>query len=136
MGHYSAHEYSATKYQLLSSTTWTEDSWATLTIVTDGLSNIKGVKLKVYIVGLGSGATSIGCKFYARPNGTAWAATPQSMTPGTEKFIEFASGSVNDYVDMLLLDVPVSGNQFQYYASVEPDTDSRTLVIQQMGVWV
>jgi hypothetical protein len=136
--HYYKFDFDNATYTLLNSTTFTEASWITLTAVTRGHPNVRGVKVKVYLYGLGA-ATTIALTYIAlRPTGSGWVAGyPGEVTPD-DLFRLVASGN---YLGCIyreaVLEVPVDANyQFDIYASVDPSGTARQLYVQQLGIIV
>ena len=136
MGHYYAFKDSLAEYTLLDSSTFSSGGWvSSITAVTGGNLNIKGVRLKYYISGSGSATSGGQAIVYFRPTGSSYAAiTGQAVGGG---FTVGFSGNTITYVKYIgEADVPVNSNLLIDYYSDLILTTTRQLLIIQLGVWI
>jgi hypothetical protein len=133
LGQIFGEKYDNAVYTLLNSTTFTQSSWTTLTIVTNGVTNLRGVWIKYYLLGVGNAAASPEIIFFLRPTGTSWGDTVTDMSPGEGVFIGQNGAYTTSIAKRGLVYVPIVGNQFDYFAAVVPSGTSRQLTIQQIG---
>jgi len=132
MGQLFGEKYDNAVYTLLDSTTFTLGQWNTVTIVSGGISNIRGVKIKFTIIGVGSSATP-GCSIWTRPTGSTWGVGAGDMSLQDAFFLYGQTMTAAQRFGTL--EVPVVGNQFDYFCTIAPANTSYRLVLQQIGKW-
>jgi hypothetical protein len=138
MGHLYSNKYLQTNYLLYSGSgagmlnTWNNG----YSIVTDGITNIKGVRLQVYFQVQGTADYHIINAFYARPNGTSWTYAVGAQTPSFGAGIWLTANYVNQFVVQGWLDVPVIGGKFDFYPYSNFSNPNAVLDITQIGIWV
>jgi len=136
-GHYYAFKFDNTAYTLLSTSSPTAGSWATgIQAVTGGNQVIRGARIRAAILGSGSGKVSVGVYIYLRPTGSSWGATWLDMASSGGYRVYHVATDLTGGNLLVVLDVPVnSAFQFDYYLDLT-HTDTKTLTLQQLGVWI
>jgi hypothetical protein len=134
MGQYFGEKYANAVYQLVSVTSFTLNTWYTQGIINNGYTNVRGVKLKYRMHGQG-GPSITPCAFICfRPTGTTWDINYDDMTPMDGIYLGGPSTSIIERVGMI--DVPVSGDQFDYNVYLlAPTSSSVILQIEQIGIY-
>lgn len=137
MGHFYEFEEDTAAYTILDDSTPTIGSWETgLQAVSGGHSNVKGVRLKVYVNGTGA-AGMADTRLIMRPTGSAWSSSILDMPVADCITFTLSSGTFSSATRVAIMDVPVtSALQFDYYLILYPSSSTTRLVIQQLGVWI
>jgi hypothetical protein len=129
MGHLYLHSQLPSRYTL---TTTAPSVWTAYDIITDGATNINGVRLKIY-----SGSSYTGNNLInftsVRPFGTDWGFTATSFTPQRTLIETIDNGYVKVYADTVIIDVPVLSNKVEIITILGTVT---AFNVQQLGVWI
>lgn len=133
MGHYYKHKDDATKYTLLDDSTPIEGAWTSLNVLTDGNTNLKGVRLKYYAFAqAGAGVAQI--RVVLRPYGSSWGYDDFEQNEGQHLTI----GASYSIIKTGTIDCPVGwiGDTptVEYWLNLSPGGAKR-IVFTQVGLW-
>ncbi len=137
MGHYYHARDDKAAYTLYDSTAVPWGAWTLVTSVSDGLSNIRGVRIKFRISHTQAGTTAIAVYLALRPYGFSWLSSTGDMAPIDLIHITGAF-ALNYLAREGTIDVPVdSQGRFEFYASGQTGASTaKRLILQQIGIWI
>lgn len=137
MGHYYHFEEYAAIYTLVSLNPFTETTWMTVQAVSAGHANVKGVRLKFILSGIGTASTLADARIVVRPTDSGWGSALGDMAPSAILSLQSPSAIFGTTLHVGVLDVPVNDDlQFDYYAQLNPDSSTRSFSLIQVGVWI
>ena len=141
MGQLYLHKFDNAAYTLLNISGFSLNTWIPASIVKSGISNIKGVRIGIRFFVLDSSvAVTFEAYVSARPAGSDWNGSIADMAPRIDTgFMAAGSAGVGGDGAIVggVLDVPLGGSgNIEVYASATGGALTRTLFVQQLGIWV
>lgn len=109
----------------------------TVQAVSAGHANVKGVRLKFILSGIGTASTLADARIVVRPTDSGWGSALGDMAPSAILSLQSPSAIFGTTLHVGVLDVPVNDDlQFDYYAQLNPDSSTRSFSLIQVGVWI
>ena len=141
MGHLYLYSHNNADYTLYSGiNTLPLNVWTTIKPKEDSLSNINGVRLKIYVESIPASIPSnlSQVSIYGRASGTTWNPSVTDVIIGYERSQTYSSNTITDITSTEIIDIPLGiNNSVDIYINCAGGASPLALVlIHQLGVWI
>ena len=138
MGHFIPFKFDNNLYTVESDATATFAAWVLdIQGVSGGNTNVRGLCLRFYVDCTGSSAGDCYIRAVARPANSGWSSGITDMSPQFHFKTRSAGVTWTAASGIFIIDVPVYPDLlFDYLVDGQPSGSSKTVIIQQLGVWI